>query len=83
MNQANPVIIYSTTWCGFCKMAKQYLDSKNVPYVEKDIEASEAAKNELLEKVDGNFQGVPVIDIDGSIILGFDRPKIDEALQKA
>lgn len=83
MTQTNPVIIYSTAWCGFCKMAKQYLDGKNVPYVEKDIEADESARNELLEKVHGNFQGVPVIDIDGSVILGFDRPKIDEALQKA
>jgi glutaredoxin 3 len=83
MNQANPVIIYSTTWCAFCKMAKQYFDSKNVAYVEKDIEADEAAKKELLDKVHGNFQGVPVIDVNGSVILGFDRPKIDAALEKA
>lgn len=78
-----PVIIYSTSWCAFCKMAKQYFDSKGVSYVDKNIEEDESAKQELLEKVHGNFQGVPVIDIQGSIILGFDRPKIDAALQTA
>lgn len=74
------VIIYSTPWCGFCKMAKQYFDSKNVAYVDKNIEQDADAYKELMEKVQGNFQGVPVIDIKGQIILGFDRPKIDSAL---
>lgn len=77
-----PVIIYSTTWCAFCKTEKQYLESKNVPLVMKDVEADEEAYNELMEKIGGNFQGVPVTDIGGDIILGFDRPKIDAAVQK-
>ncbi len=76
------VIVYSTTWCGFCRSEKQYLDSKNVTYIDKDVEKDEAAQKELLEKINGNFQGVPVTDIGGDIILGFDRPKIDEALKK-
>lgn len=76
------VIIYSTTWCGFCKSEKQYLDGKNVPYVDKDVEKDEAAQKELLEKLGGNFQGVPVTDIAGEMILGFDRPKIDAAIEK-
>lgn len=74
------VIVYSTTWCGFCKMAKQYLDSKNITYSDKNIEEDKAAYDELMKKIDGNFMGVPVIDIKGTIVLGFDRPKIDEAL---
>lgn len=81
-NTSTP-IIYSTVWCGFCNMTKQYLASKNVAFVDKDIEADNAAREELLQKIDGNFRGVPVIDINGTIILGFDRPKIDAALASA
>jgi glutaredoxin 3 len=75
-----PVIIYSTTWCAFCKRAKSYFDSKGVAYVDKDVEQDAEAYKELMAKIDGNFQGVPVIDIKGSIVLGFDQPKIDAAL---
>ena len=74
------VTIYSTTWCAFCKTEKQYLDKLGVSYVEKDIEADKEAYDELLEKNGGSFQGVPVTDIDGEIILGFDRTKIDSVL---
>ncbi|MCA9338715.1 NrdH-redoxin [Candidatus Saccharibacteria bacterium] len=76
------VIIYSTSWCGFCRSEKQYLDGKNVSYIDKDVEKDATAQKELLEKMNGNFQGVPVTDIGGDIILGFDRPKIDDALKK-
>jgi glutaredoxin 3 len=74
------IIIYSTTWCGYCKMVKKYLADKGYTYEEKDIEANLEARNELLEKIDGQFQGVPVIDIGGKLVLGFNRPAIDEAL---
>ncbi len=77
-----PIIIYSTSWCAFCKTEAQYLASKNIPYVMKDVEEDEAAYNELMGKIGGNFQGVPVTDIKGEIILGFDRPKIDAAIEK-
>lgn len=75
-------IVYSTTWCGYCKMLKQYLKQKGVDYIEKDIEADGEAYKELETKMGGTFRGVPVADIDGTIILGFDRPKIDAALAK-
>ncbi len=78
----NPVIIYSTTWCGYCKMLKKYLTDKGINWVEKDIENDGAAHSELMEKIGGNFRGVPVSDVDGTIILGFDRPAIDAALAK-
>ncbi len=74
------IIIYSTAWCGFCRMARQYLDGKQLAYQDKDIETDKAAYEELLQKVQGNYVGVPVLDIGGTIILGFDRPKIDAAL---
>lgn len=75
-----PVIIYSTTWCGYCKMLKKYLDDKGVKWTEKDIEQDAAAHAELMEKIGGNFRGVPVSDVKGTIVLGFDRPSIDAAL---
>lgn len=75
------VIIYSTTWCAFCKTEKQYLEKLGVDFVEKDIEADSAAHAELMGKIGGNFRGVPVTDIDGDMVLGFDRPKIDALLK--
>lgn len=80
MNDAK-VIIYSTTWCAFCKTEKQYLEKLGVAFVEKDIEADAAAHEELMSKIGGNFRGVPVTDIDGDLVLGFDRPKIDGFLK--
>ncbi len=75
------IIIYTASWCGFCRSEKQYFDSKNIEYIDKDIEKDLEAQKELLEKLGGNFRGVPVTDINGEIILGFDRPKIDAALK--
>ncbi len=79
--EKSPVIIYSTNWCAYCKMARQYMASKNVPVDEKNIEEDPAAHDELMQKIGGNFRGVPVIDIAGNIILGFDRPTIDQQLK--
>lgn len=84
MSQASKseIIIYTTSWCGFCRSEKQYFDSKNIAYIAKDVEKDLEAQKELMEKIGGNFRGVPVTDIGGEIILGFDRPKIDAALEK-
>lgn len=76
------VIIYSTTWCAFCKTEEQYLQKLGVEYVKKDVEEDKEAYEELMEKIGGNFQGVPVTDIAGEIVLGFNRPKIDEVLKE-
>ena len=75
------VIVYSTNWCAYCKMAEKYLSGKNVAFTEKNIEEDPAANKELLAKIGGNFRGVPVLDVAGTIILGFDRAKIDSALK--
>lgn len=75
------VTVYSTTWCAFCSTEKQWLDKLGVEYNEKDIEEDKAAHDELMAKLGGNFQGVPVTDIDGEIVLGFDRPKLQKALE--
>ena len=81
-SKAEQVIVYSTTRCAFCATEKQWLEKLGVEFVSKNIEEDEAANQELLAKLDGSFQGVPVTDIGGELILGFDRPKLQAALEK-
>ncbi len=79
MAQSNPqVIIYSAAWCAFCHAAKDYLDKKGVQYTDKDVDSSPAIAQEAM-KVSGQT-GIPVLNINGQIIIGFDRPRIDAAL---
>ncbi len=74
------ITIYTAPWCAFCHAAKQYLDSKNVKYEEKDVEKDPA---NALESVNKSGQmGIPVLDFDGTIVIGFDRPKIDALLRE-
>ncbi len=77
------VTIYSTTWCAFCNTEKQWFEKLGVAFEVKDIEEDKAAYTELMDKIDGQYQGVPVTDIAGEIILGFDRPKLQAALEKS
>jgi glutaredoxin-like YruB-family protein len=77
------IIIYSTVWCAFCKTEKQYLDKLGIPYIAKDIEEDKEAYEELMNKSsEGGYQGVPVTDIAGTLVLGFDRRKIDELIKE-
>ena len=73
------VTIYSATWCAFCRSAKEYLDKLNIKYDVKDVDNDSGAAQECMDK--SHQTGIPVIDIDGTIIVGFDRPKIDLALK--
>lgn len=76
------VILYSTTWCAFCKTEEQYLQRLGVEYTKKDIEEDKEAYQELMQKNGGVIQGVPVTDIAGDLVLGFDRVKIDRLLKE-
>lgn len=62
-------------------MAKAYLSDKKIPYTEKDVQGDVAARQEMVQK--SGQLGVPVIDIDGTIIVGFDKPRVDELLDLA
>lgn len=75
------VIVYSASWCAFCRSAKDYLNKLGVEFTEKDVEKDPKAAEETIEK--SKQMGIPVLDIDGTIIVGFDRPKIDTALKQA
>ncbi|MCA9348353.1 NrdH-redoxin [Candidatus Saccharibacteria bacterium] len=74
------ITVYSASWCAFCHAAMEYLDKLNVKYEVKDIESDKSIAEEAIEK--SGQMGIPVIDIKGDIIVGFDRPKIDDTLRK-
>lgn len=80
-NETPKVIVYRTSWCAFCHTEMQWLDRLGVAYEAKDIEADQAAHDELMAKIDGDFRGVPVTDVAGDIILGFDRPKLQASIK--
>lgn len=73
------VTIYSATWCAFCHAAMQYMDKLGVKYEIKDVEEKRENAEEAVEK--SGQMGIPVIDIEGDIVVGFDRPKIDATLK--
>lgn len=76
---AASVTIYSTTWCGYCRIAKRFLDEQNVPYTEVDIEADEAAALRVEQWNQGN-RTVPTIDIDGQILTNPSPAKLRQVL---
>ena len=72
--------MYTTPTCGFCHMAKEYFKEHDVAFEAKDVTQDSAAYQEILEK--SGQLGVPVIDIDSEIVVGFDRPKIESLLRE-
>ncbi len=72
------VIVYSTPTCPYCVMAKDYLTEKNIPFENVDVSADPARAKEMIQK--SGQRGVPVIDIDGTIIVGFDRNRLESLL---
>lgn len=74
---AHAVTIYSTPTCPYCKMAKSYLQENKVGFKDVDVSVDDKAAQEMIDK--SGQMGVPVIDVDGQIIVGFDK----EALKKA
>lgn len=73
------ITIYGASWCGPCHMTKGYLDSIKVKYNYVDVDQDPARGLEALEK--SGQRGIPVIDMDGDIIVGFDRQTIDVLLK--
>jgi glutaredoxin len=72
------IIVYGAEWCAFCHEAMRYFDSKGVKYVYKNVDLDPADLKASVEK--SGQTGIPVLDMDGEIIVGFNRPKIDEVL---
>ena len=72
------VSIYTTPSCHFCHMAKEFFAEKGIKYEEFDVGADAAKRQEMVDMT--KQLGVPVIRIDDSLIVGFNKPKIEELL---
>ncbi len=75
----NTPIVYGAAWCAFCHVAMEYMDKLGVKYEYRDIDSDPKLASEAMNK--SGQTGIPVIDIAGDIIIGFDRPKIDTSLK--
>ncbi|MBC8070207.1 MAG: hypothetical protein IAG13_17880 [Deltaproteobacteria bacterium] len=77
------VVVYKTAWCGVCKQLEGYLKRKGVDYESKDIEKDATAAAELKGKAASKglrTGSVPVIDVRGELIVGFDRARLEQIL---
>ena len=72
------VLVFTTPTCSWCQRAKAYLRQQNIRFREIDVSRDAAAARDLVRRT--GQTGVPVIEIDGRPIVGFDRPKIDKLL---
>ncbi len=70
---------YTTRTCPHCRRLKEFLEKEGVDFENMDVSSDEKARNEMVEK--SSQMGVPVIDIDGEIIIGFNKEKIKEKLK--
>lgn len=70
--------VYTTDSCPWCVKAKNYLKSKNIAFEEVNVAEDMIGREEMLKK--SKQLGVPVLDINGTVIVGFDKPAIDTAL---
>jgi glutaredoxin 3 len=70
--------LYSIPTCPFCRMAREFLEKHGVSYEDVNVAEDRQGAKEMIEK--SGQLGIPVIDIDGSIIVGFDRGRIESAL---
>ena len=74
------VIVYMTPTCIWCKKLEEFLKKKKIKFDRRDVTEESVYRDELLEK--SAQLAVPVIDIDGKIIIGFEEKQIEEALAK-
>ncbi len=73
------VTVYSAVWCAYCHAVKNYFDSLGVKYEDLDVETDPANMHASIEK--SGQMGIPVVDIDGTLIVGFNKPQIDATLR--
>ncbi len=72
------VTVYTTPTCPHCRSVKHYLKERRIPFTEVDVTKSEAGLKALQRK--SGQTGVPVVDVNGTVVIGFNRPRLDRAL---
>lgn len=73
------VIVYSTPTCSFCHQLKEYLTENKIEFEDIDVSSDNDKAQEMIHK--SGQMGVPVLDVDGEIVIGFDKKKINEILK--
>ncbi len=80
INALNNILVYTSPSCPFCHAIKDFILKLGIPFKEVDVSLDPRAARDLIIK--SGQMGVPVIDVDGEIIVGFDRAAIVMALRK-
>lgn len=78
--QENKVIVYSTQTCPYCILLKNWLDERKIPYEYNDVGVNQEKAKEMIQKT--GQMGVPVIDIAGDVIIGFNQSRIEASLKE-
>ncbi len=73
------VKVYSTPTCPYCKQAKEFLKQNNIPYVDINVAEDTKAADEMVQK--SGQMSVPVLDVNGTVIVGFDKEAVKRALK--
>ena len=73
------IIIYSTPTCVYCRMAKNFLTDKNIPFIEYDLTKDIQMRDEVVKKT--GQMAVPVIEVDGETMVGFDEGRLSRMLE--
>jgi len=74
------ITIYTTPTCSYCKVAKEFFRTQHVPFTEYNVASDQRKAEEMVRK--SGQMGVPVIDINGRVIVGFNRSEIEKALKR-
>ncbi len=72
------VLVFTTPSCPYCRATKKYLRQRGIRFKEIDVSKDHHAARDMVKR--SGQSGVPVVDINGKIVVGFDRPKIDKLL---
>ncbi len=78
MDEKKKIKIYSTSTCPYCSMEKDWLREHNIEFEEIDVSQDQEAANEMVEK--SGQMGVPVTEVDGELVVGFDKEKLKQLL---
>jgi len=78
MSEEKVVKVYSTSVCPWCKKTKSFLDENNISYEDLNVAENKEARDEMIKK--SGQMGVPVIDIDNDIVIGFNQAQLKEKL---
>jgi glutaredoxin-like YruB-family protein len=76
------IVLYTASWCSYCKAAKEYLTERNIPFTDLDVEKNESAMAVFSEKYRATSVPLIVIGNDEAILKGFDRAKFEKALRE-